>query len=699
MLTRTIKFQLLAGIAVLAPVQAFAQAAPASSDPVVAPPPKAATAGTKAVYTPADFARFAPKTAYDMLVQVPGFIIRGADQERGLGQASENVLINGQRIANKTGGALDELQRVSVTNVDRIEIVEAASLGIAGLSGQVANIITKATKKSSGRFEWNPDFRAHYAKPNLFNGSVSYTGVKGPVGYTLSVKDQGNSGAFGGPVLIFGPDHELVETRHQVLHNESNLVTFQSKFSLDGPGSSLGNLTLGYTPYWAPGSTVERRIRTDGDDRTRSTLTKLDGYYIDLNADYEFAVGPGRLKLIGLRHFDHEPLIQTQITNFDSGVPDTGTRFTRNSRISETVFRGEYGWKIGKNDLQITLERAFNKLDQRGSLELLSTGGVFEPADFDNGSGVVQEMRYEAIATYSRALSPKVDLQIAAGGEISKLERVDGDVPARKFFRPKGSLTLGWRPSKGWDASFKLRRRVGQISFYDFLSQPNLQQDRENSGNPDLVPPQSWEVETEVGRELGAWGKTRLKLYAHRIDDIIDIIPVEDGGEAIGNLPRATRVGFESKSTINFDPIGWKGAKVDLTIGVERTRVRDPLEGFQRDISGNQDRFVNFNLRDDIPGSKIAWGFNASYDHQTPTFFLTEVGRGTEGPVFASIFVEHKDVYGMTVRATVGNIFDATHRFNRTVYDGRRNGDPVLYYQSQSSLIGPIFELLVRGSF
>src|SRR5690349_4818822 len=36
----------------------------------------------KQVYTPQDFARFAPKTAYDILVQVPGFTIHGAGQER-----------------------------------------------------------------------------------------------------------------------------------------------------------------------------------------------------------------------------------------------------------------------------------------------------------------------------------------------------------------------------------------------------------------------------------------------------------------------------------------------------------------------------------------------------------------------------------------------------------------------------------------
>ena len=74
----------------------------------------------------------------------------------------------------------------------------------------------------------------------------------------------------------------------------------------------------------------------------------------------------------------------------------------------------------------------------------------------------------------SRPLTANLDLQVAAGAEISNLDRVDDDQPARKFFRPKGSVTLGWRPAKGWDVSLKLRRRVGQISFYDFLAQPKL---------------------------------------------------------------------------------------------------------------------------------------------------------------------------------------------------------------------------------
>lgn len=705
MLRKIFRAQLLAGAAVLAPSAVFAQVAPApASDPAVAPPPIATPVAGKRIFTPADFARFAPKTAYDVLVQIPGFTIRGADRERGFGQASENVLINGERIANKTygggaGGALDELQRISIGNVERIEIVEAASLGIAGLSGQVANVILKETKKASGQFEWRPDFRAHFAKPRLFAGNISYSGENGPVDYTLSLRNNGGRGGFGGPVIVAGPSGEVYETRDELFHSEADLVTFSTKLGLDGPGSSVGNLTLAYTPYWAPVYVRDRRKRIDGNNSTRLTEQDLDGWYYDINADYELAIGPGRLKLIGMRHWDKEPAVTTQVTQFDNGDPAQGIRLTRDARIAETIGRAEYGWKTGNNEWQLSLERAFNSLDQKGRLEVLEDDGRFGEIDFPDGTGKVQELRYEAIASLSRPLTSNLDLQLAGGGEYSSLERVDGDSPPRKFWRPKGSVNLGWRPAAGWDGSLKLSRRVGQISFYDFMSQPNLQQDRENQGNPDLVPPQSWELEAEMGRELGAWGKTRVKVWYDRVEDIVDIIPLANGGQGVGNLPRATRVGIENSSTINFDPLGWTGAKLDLTAGLRRTRVRDPLTGVIRPISGTRDRWLEAELRHDIPGTDFAWGANAAHSHMGKYYRLTEVFRSWEGPWWVGAYVEHKDVMGLTVRGQVGNIFNARHRVERVIYSGLRDTAPVAFTQSQNQLIGPIFSFMVKGTF
>ena len=268
---RNHRLALLAGISLALPQLALAAGrarAVATRPSRRRPSPQRSATGAST--RPADFARFSPKTAYDMLVQVPGFTLRGADQERGLGQASENVLINGQRIANKSGGAISELQKVCATNVERIEIVEAASLGIAGLSGQVANVIVKTgQKKASGQFEYEPEIRAYYAKPRLLSGSASYSGTSGPVDYTFAIKNDSGRGAFGGPIRLYDANGVNFENREEILHNEFEQASMSAKFKLDGPGSSIGNLTLSYTPYWGPGFREDRRVRLDGNDRGR----------------------------------------------------------------------------------------------------------------------------------------------------------------------------------------------------------------------------------------------------------------------------------------------------------------------------------------------------------------------------------------------------------------------------------------------
>ncbi len=679
----------------MVPTKAWAQA----SDPTATPAPPPPVAGER-IYTPADFTRFAPKNAYDMLVQVPGFSIRSATEQRGLGQASENVLIDGQRVANKSGGAIDQLKRVPAGNVERIEIVDAASLGIAGLSGQVANVIVKQDQKSGGQYEYSPHFRARFAKPSLIAGSVSYTGETGPIDYTLSVKNDPGRGAFGGPIYIYDRNRVLTETRREIYRGEYEQAAMQAKLGYDGPGSSIGNLTLGYTPYWNPSRLTDERLLVTGERRSRDIQTELDGYEANINADYEFAIGPGRLKLIGVRQWEHEPLVQDLILTFDTtGADATGTRFSRDTRVGETILRSEYGWKGGSNDWQVSLERAFNSLDQKGKLFELDPAGEFVEVDFPQGTGKVTEVRYEGIGTLSRPLASNLDLQVALGGEISRLDRVDDDQPARKFFRPKGSINLAWRPAQGWDTSLKLRRTVGQISFYDFLAQPKLSEDRENAGNPDLVPPQTWEVETEVARDLGDWGKTRVRAFYRRVEDIIDVIPIGESGQGIGNLPRANRVGFESVSTFQLDPLGWTGAKLDLTAGREWTSVRDPLTGEKRPISGVRSKWGNVQIRHDIPNTPYAWSAYAQYNYFTKYYYLTEIYHSLDLPFFVGFYVEHKDVLGTTVRLSVDNIVDTKHKVWRTVHSGYRDRTPVSFFQKQDQAVGPIFSLSIKGTF
>ena len=199
----------------LAGAPVAAQEAPTGDTPPPAPVevPASASGNARQVYAPADFARYAPKNAFDMLNQVPGFSIRDNENLRGLGQATGNVLFNGERPSNKADDMYTQLSRIPAGNVERIEIVDGATLDIPGLSGQVANIVYRADS-FSGQFSWKPEFRAHYTDPLLTRGDVSVRGRQGDVEYeaALNNDDSARSGA-GGPTLIYDGAGNVIERR------------------------------------------------------------------------------------------------------------------------------------------------------------------------------------------------------------------------------------------------------------------------------------------------------------------------------------------------------------------------------------------------------------------------------------------------------------------------------------------------------
>ena len=654
-------------------------------------------AGGGLVYTPEDFARFSPKTALDMLVQTPGFVIRREDSERGLGEASGNVLLNGKRLSGKSDDILSQIGRIPAGDVVRIEIVDGATLNISGLRGQVANIITRS-KGLSGRFMWRPEWRLHNTRPLFSRFEVSASGQKGPVEYTLALENRSSHGGADGPTYIFDPNRVLIETRIDQLRSEFDQPKISSRFAIDGPGSSQINLNGAYREFWF--DFIEDGTRTGPGlvDRTRAVREKENGSNYEVGADIEFALGKGRMKLIGLKSGLNTAPVSDVRTSFADGSPDAGDRFTVEAEEGETIARAEYRWKTGKNDWQLSGEAAFNFVESDNRLFTLAPDGTYPEVPLPGGSARISEDRYEAVATWRRPISESVNFQLALGAEYSTLEQTGADGLTRSFFRPKGQFTAAWKASPATDVSFRLQRKVGQLDFFDFLASVDIQEGQSNASNPNLVPPQSWEAEIEASRRFDGWGSTTLVVYARRISDIVDVIPIGATGEAVGNLDSADVYGLESKSTINFDKLGWKGAKLDVEVELQDSSVTDPLTGEKRPISDTLAREIDIEFRHDIPGSDFAWGGGFFNSLPTKTYRLTEIGRATEGPFFGNVFIEHKDIFGLTLRGTVGNLPGGRDRWDRTVFNGRRT-DPVLFFLERDRRIGRIFSIQLNGKF
>ncbi len=109
--------------------------------------------------------------------------------------------------------------------------------------------------------------------------------------------------------------------------------------------------------------------------------------------------------------------------SFDgSGAATTGSASPTTPIPARRSAAREYHWKAAKNDWQVTFERAFNSLDQKGGLFELDPDGNFVEQPFPGGTGKVTEVRYEGLATLSRPLTANLDLQAAAGAELSRLD-------------------------------------------------------------------------------------------------------------------------------------------------------------------------------------------------------------------------------------------------------------------------------------
>jgi outer membrane receptor for ferrienterochelin and colicins len=653
--------------------------------------PAAPVAG---VFTPDDFTRFAPRNAMEMLEHVPGFVVRAQVVERGLGQATGNVLLNGRRLSGKSNDVLGELGRIPASDVVRIEILDGATLDIPGLSGQVANVVTEAGG-ISGTWRWQPDVRKYFTDPQLTRFDVSLSGSQGALEWTLGLANDANHSGAGGHTDLFAADGTLRETRDDAWTGELERPKLSGRLGRTGPTGAVSNLS-------ASVQTVdfvydEQGVRHGGGlpDRDRTVRSTEGGHNHELGGDHEFALGAGRLKLIGLDRLVDTPIEDVVLTAYHDGSAPDGIRFAREGEEIERIGRAEYRWKHGVADWQLSGEYAFNRLESTAWLDELDAAGAWQPVDGFGEREVVQEDRVELMGTYGRPLGEALTLQASVGAEVSRIEAGGAQ---RTFVRPKGLVSLAWKASPTLDVNLKLQRRVGQLNFYDFLASVDVNDEQANAGNADLVPPQTTLVDAEAIRDLGAWGSTSVRVYYHHIQDIVDTVPIGVDGESPGNIDTATAYGIEWKASLPLEPLGWRGAKADVRVQHQETRVRDPLTGETRPISNYLEDLAILTLRHDVPETAWAWGSELVYEFASPDVRLTEQGRFWEGPVWGSLFVERKDWHGLTLRLNAGNLLDARSKWNRTVYEGRRTG-PVAYTQVTDRRIGPILQFTVSGTF
>lgn len=655
------------------------------------------------IFTPEDFTRFTPRTAFDMVTQIPGFQIEAQDNsQRGFGQATGNVLINGQRLSGKSNDAVEALGRIPTATVLRIEMQDGAQLDIPGLSGQVVNVITNQTgNKITGAWTAETVFRDNL-DPSYLNGTLSLSGKYNALDWTVSLENENPRRGNAGIETVFDVNNQLIEVRDEETRFANETPRGQLALTWRPESGTIANFNFSYEQTNFEGREIGFRSPVDlpEEDNLRLFNFGNDSRETEVSGDIEFDLGPGRLKIIGLYNFETTARANEVITTLLDDNSFEGSLFTQDADEQEAIGRFEYAYAPQQGrDWQLSLEGAFNTLDNTSNLFDLVEGVGQVPTDTQDDNTRVEEIRAEANLTHSRKLTKNLNAQASLGVEFSQLAQSGPTGLTRQFVRPKGFASLAWTPTSATTISTRIEREVGQLDFFDFVSTVNLNLDNEQAGNPDIVPQQAWIGEIEIEQRLGTLGAVTVRTFGELITDIIDQIPISDTAEAPGNLDNAERYGVEVNTTLRLDQFGLKGLQFEFEGRAQNSSLEDPLLGNTRRINRDLVSRVFTEFRWDIPSTPYALGINYNLRREARSFRLDQAMIRSNRRGNLGLFFEHKDIFGLTGTIQVRNLLNEIDVEERAVFVDRRDNSPLDFFETRERTFEPILRIGLRGSF
>jgi hypothetical protein len=621
-----------------------------------------------------------------------------------LGQGGANILINGERLTGKSDpfSQLDQLQASSVVE---IRILEGATLSIPGLSGQVADVTVVTSSKLKGTWEWNPQFRKRLA-PNLLNGEVNLSGeanVLGGVTYAVTLRDYGHRSGARAFETLTDATGVLFETRDEDIQNTSRRPGVAINLGWVPKPDHKANLNAEYFlfDFFRASRAVRNPLTAAGRNLLTESTSSEDEWNLEIDGDYEFPLFSGRMKFTGVLDRESSPS-KNSFTRFN---PQTGflgaSRFEQNGEELELIGRAEYSWSPTEGqDWQIAAEGAYNELDIDQQLFLQSPG-----ADF-LGQGltgfIVSENRAETTLTHNRPLGEKWSLQASVGVEYSELMQERTGAAAtqpREFVRPKGFISANYKASETFDIRTRLERQVGQLNFFDFISSVDLEDNLDRSANPDLVPSQSWLANIEFDKDFGEGNTLKVTFDAGLVSDTVDRIPIGIDGDGVGNIGTAKTYAVHIESTFKGERWNLPGTELNLSMGVHGSNVDDPVLGFSRRLNGDSKVHYDVSFRHDIPQTDWAYGGYMGRHTFDLQYRLFSIDRSGDDKPYTSIFVEHKDVAGMTLNVDLGNLFGQEEFSERNRLTARRDVGVTQQTEEIKFNYGPILRVSLSGSF
>lgn len=682
-----------------------ALAAPALAQPAESPPAGPAQVSRTTAYDIAFFAQYAPRSAFDIARQVPGFALDlGNVDTRGFAGAAGNVVINGARPSSKAETLETTLARIPAQRVARVEVGPGDLYGAEySTKSQVLNVILSA----EGGIDGNVTASVRHLYTGRIIPDISGSALirKGASSINLSAGTSNVLNLEEGTDTLTDPDTgELIEFRRK--HN--SFRDFNPYVSGSWALENASNKSIRINGRWSPGSfylTQRNHVVPVGDiERDDDLLQNFKNPVYELGGDITRPLSGGAIKLVGLTTHRQRDWLERYRFRTEGGTEVLGGfEQLQNAQRNETILR--LNWtrsNLAGFSFESAIEGAFNTLDHQVQLFELLPGGGRNQIDLPIDNANVKEKRVEAFVRAGRQLSQAIRLDAGLNYEFSDLSIRGDTITDRtlKFWKP--SLTLDWKGNSNWHGQLSVRRTVAQLDFYDFISSAELSTNRVNAGNPDLVPQQTWEFRGTIERPLLGNGLAKLDVGYDLINELQDRILIFDdkgnGFDAPGNIGTGKRYFARLTLDAPLDKLGLKGARLKFNGQLQRTRVEDPISGEKRNFTGDfPDWNWSIDFRHDI--GSFSYGF-AVNDRDRITFFRTnEFDTNFNNGPSGAAFVEYRPRAETTITFDLDNALNTSGSRNRLLFFPNRAASELIINEFRERNRHLNFGLTLKQSF
>src|ERR1700733_4017049 len=639
-----------------------------------------AATGAMLVYPASYFAGAQRNTAYDMVTRLPGFVFTDPNtKQRGYAGSMGNVFINGAPPASKTDVLSSVLTRISIADVDRIEVIRGGAPGIdmQGLT-VIANVILKRGANHVIVTLADTIYGDGHQGPAA---SAEFKGSWGDKTYDLQLSRINtlwdDSAGNGIGITAYPGQGEVIDGSHR---RGAEKVGWGLNGSWVQPlldGNLSTNLVLQESSYHsavfydAPGQADFPAL-----EKWRNA---------ELGGNWDRHFGAIELNLVALQRLQRDQNDNASIT------PGQDQVFYSVADSGESILRAtlRYLWSADLM-LESGMEGAYNFLN--GSSSYVSNGASIV---LPGANPEVNEKRGEAFVQSSWKIAPDWSLEAGARVEHSTIAALG--IPSRSFTFLKPRALLSWQATDSSQFRLRIERTVGQLDFTNFIASSNFSQNGANAGNENLEPDQHWQFEGDYEYHFWERGAFLLSITRDYATNLVDYVPIGDGLDGPGNLPHGLLTTYDVEMSVPLDRLGITGGTLKPSLVWRDSSTRDPVTGEARQISNTRDHSLQIAYLEDIKSLNSSLEFDmGSFPYGRDYYRIDQLTHLQLATPYFGVQWDYKPQPDLDLQLQLSNIVPYTFDVIEYNYAGPRNVSPLTSIQDEHTHSFPRVFLQLR---